>query len=394
MAKQHRMHGYGAHRHMADDMGQATLQEAIEENEKPNALSNPKVRRGLITAALFVIIAAGIWYYRHESFGKYQQSTDNAYISADSVVVSSKVAGYVDHVFVTENQSVKEGDSLAQLDVRDYRAQSNQVAAQIAATLAGADTVRAQQREQDAAIAQARAQLEAATVQAALAREQVSRYSPLAASGAEPREKLEQLQTQAREAQAQVASARAGLLAAQRRQGTLGKQIQQADSQANAARAQLEAARLNLSATTLRASITGRVGDLTVRPGQYVQPGQRLMSVVPTDRIYVTANFKETQLGLIRQGQPVTLEVDALPDLELEGRVESIAPGTGAEFSVLPPQNATGNFTKIVQRIPVRIAITATPEIRRLLVPGMSVEATVDTRGAKGELTALSARAR
>lgn len=379
---------------MADDMGQATLQEAIEENEKPNALSNPKVRRGLITAALFVIIAAGIWYYRHESFGKYQQSTDNAYISADSVVVSSKVAGYVDHVFVTENQSVKEGDSLAQLDVRDYRAQSNQVAAQIAATLAGADTVRAQQREQDAAIAQARAQLEAATVQAALAREQVSRYSPLAASGAEPREKLEQLQTQAREAQAQVASARAGLLAAQRRQGTLGKQIQQADSQANAARAQLEAARLNLSATTLRASITGRVGDLTVRPGQYVQPGQRLMSVVPTDRIYVTANFKETQLGLIRQGQPVTLEVDALPDLELEGRVESIAPGTGAEFSVLPPQNATGNFTKIVQRIPVRIAITATPEIRRLLVPGMSVEATVDTRGAKGELTALSARAR
>ncbi|WP_231729305.1 HlyD family secretion protein [Blastomonas sp. CCH5-A3] len=379
---------------MADDMGQATLQEAIEENEKPNALSNPKVRRGLITAALFVIIAAGIWYYRHESFGKYQQSTDNAYIAADSVVVSSKVAGYVDHVFVTENQSVKEGDSLAQLDVRDYRAQSNQVAAQIAATLAGADTVRAQQREQDAAIAQARAQLEAATVQAALAREQVSRYSPLAASGAEPREKLEQLQTQAREAQAQVASARAGLLAAQRRQGTLGKQIQQADSQANAARAQLEAARLNLSATTLRASITGRVGDLTVRPGQYVQPGQRLMSVVPTDRIYVTANFKETQLGLIRQGQPVTLEVDALPDLELEGRVESIAPGTGAEFSVLPPQNATGNFTKIVQRIPVRIAITATPEIRRLLVPGMSVEATVDTRGAKGELTALSARAR
>jgi membrane fusion protein (multidrug efflux system) len=379
---------------MADDMGQATLQEAIEENEKPNALSNPKVRRGLITAALFVIIAAGIWYYRHETFGKYQQSTDNAYIAADSVVVSSKVAGYVDHVFVTENQSVKEGDALAQLDVRDYRAQSNQVAAQIAATLAGADTFRAQQREQDAAIAQARAQLEAATVQAALAREQVSRYSPLAASGAEPREKLEQLQTQAREAQAQVASARAGLLAAQRRQGTLGEQIQQAVSQANAARAQLEAARLNLSATTLRASITGRVGDLTVRPGQYVQPGQRLMSVVPTDRIYVTANFKETQLGLIRQGQPVTLEVDALPDLELVGRVDSIAPGTGAEFSVLPPQNATGNFTKIVQRIPVRIAITATPEIRRLLVPGMSVVATVDTRGAKGELTALSAQAR
>jgi membrane fusion protein (multidrug efflux system) len=379
---------------MAEDMGQAIDAEVDNEKDKPKALSNPKVRRGLVLAGLLVLIAAAIWYYRNETYGQYQQSTDNAYVAADSVVVASKVAGYVDRVLVTENQPVREGDALAQLDIRDYRAQSNQVTAQIAATLAGADTVRAQQREQDAAIDQARAQLAAATAQAALAGEQVARYRPLAATGAEPREKLDQLQAQAREAQAQVAAARAGLLAAQRRLGALGEQIQQANSQANAARAQLEAARLNLSATTLRASITGRVGDLTVRAGQYVQPGQRLMSVVPTDRIYVTANFKETQLGLIRRGQPVALEIDALPDLELEGRVESIAPGTGAEFSILPPQNATGNFTKIVQRIPVRISIQATPEVRRLLVPGMSVVATVDTRDAKGELTALSARAR
>lgn len=379
---------------MAEDMGQAIDAEVDNEKDKPKALSNPKVRRGLVLAGLLVLIAAAIWYYRNETYGQYQQSTDNAYVAADSVVVAPKVAGYVDRVLVTENQPVREGDALAQLDIRDYRAQSNQVTAQIAATLAGADTVRAQQREQDAAIDQARAQLAAATAQAALAGEQVARYRPLAATGAEPREKLDQLQAQAREAQAQVAAARAGLLAAQRRLGTLGEQIQQANSQANAARAQLEAARLNLSATTLRASITGRVGDLTVRAGQYVQPGQRLMSVVPTDLIYVTANFKETQLGLIRRGQPVALEIDALPDLELEGRVESIAPGTGAEFSILPPQNATGNFTKIVQRIPVRISIQATPEVRRLLVPGMSVVATVDTRGAKGELNALSARAR
>lgn len=379
---------------MAEDMGQAIDAEVDKKKDKPNALSNPKVRRGLVLAGLLVLIAAAIWYYRNETYGQYQQSTDNAYVAADSVVVAPKVAGYVDRVLVTENQAVREGDALAQLDIRDYRAQSNQVTAQIAATLAGADTVRAQQREQDAAIDQARAQLAAATAQAALAGEQVARYRPLAATGAEPREKLDQLRAQAREAQAQVAAARAGLLAAQRRLGTLGEQIEQADSQANAARAQLEAARLNLSATTLRASITGRVGDLTVRAGQYVQPGQRLMSVVPTDRIYVTANFKETQLGLIRRGQPVALEIDALPDLELEGRVESIAPGTGAEFSILPPQNATGNFTKIVQRIPVRISIQATPEVRRLLVPGMSVVATVDTRGAKGELNALSAPAR
>ena len=165
--------------------------------------------------------------------------------------------------------------------------------------------------------------------------------------------------------------------------------MDQANSQANAARAQLEAARLNLSSTTLQASISGRVGDLTVRPGQFVQPGQRLMSLVPTDRLYVTANFKETQLGLVRPGQPVTLEIDALPDLELLGRVESIAPGTGAEFSILPPQNATGNFTKIVQRVPVRISIQASPEILRLLVPGMSVVASVDTRAARDQLDSI-----
>lgn len=379
---------------MAEHAPESNQQAEAEKAERPKSLSNPKVRRGLIIAAIVVLLAGGYWYYNRQTYGKFQQSTDNAYIAADSVIIAPKIAGYVERVLVTENQSVAAGAPLVQLDVRDYRAQTNQVEAQIAASLAGADTIRAQQREQEAAIGQARAQLAAASAQAGLAAEQVARYRPLAASGAEPREKLDQLQAQAREAQAQVAAARASLLAAQRRQGTLNEQIDQANSQANAARAQLEAARLNLSSTTLRASIAGRVGDLTVRVGQFVQPGQRLMSVVPTGRLYVTANFKETQLGLMRPGQPVTLEVDALPDLELTGRVESVAPGTGAEFSILPPQNATGNFTKIVQRVPVRISIRATPQIMRLLVPGMSVVATVDTRAARGELDAIREAAR
>lgn len=374
---------------MVDDASVPSVESDAESAERPKPLANPVVRRGLIIAAILALLAGGYWYYNRETYGKFQQSTDNAYIAADSVIVAPKIAGYVERVLVSENQAVTAGVPLVQLDVRDYRAQASQVEAQIAASLAGADTVRAQQREQDAAIGQARAQLAAASAQANLAAEQVARYRPLAATGAEPRERLDQFQAQAREAQAQVAAARAGLLAAQRRQGTLGEQIEQANSQANAARAQLEAARLNLSSTTLRSSIAGRVGDLTVRVGQFVQPGQPLMNVVPTDRLYVTANFKETQLGLMRRGQPVTLEVDALPDLELTGRVESIAPGTGAEFSILPPQNATGNFTKIVQRVPVRISIRATPQVMRLLVPGMSVVAKVDTRSAKGELDAI-----
>ena len=369
---------------MAEESSGATGEEV-----RLKGLSNPRLRLGLLIAGIMLLLAGGYWYYNHQTVGRFQQSTDNAFIAAESVIISPKVAGYVERVLVAENETVASGDALVQLDTRDYRAQTNQVEAQIAVTLAGADTVRAQQREQEAAIAQARAQLAAASAQASLAAEQVSRYRPLAASGAEPREKLDQLQAQAREAQAQLAAARAALTGAQRRQNTLGEQIVQANSQANAARAQLDAARSNLSSTTLRASISGRVGDLTVRSGQFVQPGQRLMSVVPTDRLYVTANFKETQLGLVRPGQPVTLEIDALPDLELKGKVESIAPGTGAEFSILPPQNATGNFTKIVQRVPVRISLQAPPEVMRLLVPGMSVVATVDTRAARDELDSI-----
>ncbi|MCR5875874.1 HlyD family secretion protein [Phenylobacterium sp. J426] len=314
------------------------------------------------------------------------QSTDNAYVSADSVVVAPKIAGYVERVFVTENQAVRKGRPLAELDPREYRAQAEQITSQIDAAAAAAETARSQIAEQQAAIAQAQAQLGAARAEAAFAGQQVARYQPLAASGAEPRERLAQLETQAHQARERVDAAQAALLAAQRRVNTLRAQVRQAQSQAAAARAQLAAARVTVESTSLRAAIDGRVGDLAVRVGQFVQPGTRLMTLVPVDRLFIEANFKETQLGLMRVGQPVSIEVDALPGVELTGRVASFAPGTGAQFSVLPPQNATGNFTKIVQRVPVRIAIEAPPEVRRLLVPGMSVEVIVDTRSAKGEL--------
>jgi membrane fusion protein, multidrug efflux system len=377
---------------MGDPSSVAESQISSPGSRRPSA--NPKVRLGLLLVGIIVLVGIGVWFIRHQTYGRYLQSTDNAYVAAEMVVVAPKIAGYVDRVLVRENQWVRSGEPLVQLDVRDYRAQANQFEAQIAAALANADTVRAQQREQDATIRQARAQVAAATAQARLAAEQVSRYRPLAATGAEPREKLDQLEAQSRQARAQVDSAQAALVAAQRRLATLGEQIEQANSQANAARAQLESAQLNVWSTVLRASVVGRVGDLTVRAGQFVQPGQRLMSLVPSDQVYVTANFKETQIGLIRPGQPVRLEIDALPGVDFKGRVESIAPGTGAEFSILPPQNATGNFTKIVQRVPVRISIQAAPEVRRLLVPGMSVVTTIDTRGARGELDRLRVEAR
>lgn len=361
---------------------------ASSEAESPRGspLRSRKVRLGLLFGAL-AILAVGLWWYLgNQSYGKYQQSTNDAYIQADSVVVAPKIGGYIDRVFVTENQSVRAGQPLALLDPRDYRAQASQVQAQIEASRATADTVRAQVGEQQAALTQAQAQLNAAQSDVAFAAQQVGRYEPLAETGAESRERLAQLRNQFKQAQAQAATRRAAVLAAQRRFGTLDAQIEQALSQARAGRAQLEAANVNVESTTLRASISGRVGDLAVRVGQFVQPGTRLMTIVPVNQIYVEANFKETQVGLMRVGQPATIEVDALPGVELRGKVASFAPGTGAQFSILPPQNATGNFTKIVQRIPVRIAIEASPEVRRLLSPGMSVNVSVDTRSARGEL--------
>ena len=356
------------------------------EEKRSSPLSNPKVRLGLLILA--VIVAGGVlwWYLRNESYGKYQQSTNDAFVQADSVIVAPRVGGYVERVFVQENAEVRQGQQLALLDNRDYRAQTSQLQAQIEAARASANTVQAQIAEQQASAERAQAQLAAAQADLAFASREVARYRPLAASGAEPRERLDQLQQQQQQARAQLATRQADLLAAQRRFGTLRTQVEQARSQGRAAEAQLEAANVTLESTVLRSSIAGRVGDLAVRVGQFVQPGTRLMTIVPTQQLYIEANFKETQVGLMRAGQPVRIEVDALPDLELTGRVVSFAPGTGAQFSVLPPQNATGNFTKIVQRIPVRIAIQAAPEVRRLLIPGMSVHVTVDTRGAKGEL--------
>ena len=356
-----------------DDSGQS----------RPSPLKSPRVRLILLLVALALIGGGVLWFIRFETFGKYQESTNDAYIQADSITIAPKVSGYVDRVFVAENQDVKAGQPLAQIDPRDYRAQAAQSVAQIDLAKANAAGVVAQMAEQRAAIAQAEAELNAANASASFAASEVERYRPLAASGAETLERLSELQNQATQARARAVAARATLNGAQKRIATLETQVRQAQAQGEAARAQLSAANTNVEATILRATADGRIGDKSIRQGQFVQAASRLMTLVPKASLYVEANFKETQLGLMRVGQPVTIEVDALPGVELPGKLASIAPGTGAQFSILPPQNATGNFTKIVQRIPVRIAISAGPETRKLLVPGMSVEVSVDTRSAR-----------
>ncbi|MEH3035499.1 MAG: HlyD family secretion protein [Sphingomonas adhaesiva] len=346
----------------------------------------------LLALAAIVLVAGGLWFVRYQTVGRYAQETDDARVEADMVTVAPRVAGNVAALLVAENQDVAAGQPLLRIDPRDARAQAAQAQAQIAVAAAQADAARAQVAEQYATIAQARAQLDAARAKAAYDAGEVARYRPLAASGAETRQQLAQLEATARQSADNVRAQSAALATQQRRVAALRSQIRQGEAQGQAARAQLSAADVDVGATVLRAPIAGRVGDRTVTVGQYVQPGMRLMSIVPLQSLYVTANFKETQLALMRPGQPARIRVDALDGLEIDGRVASIAPGTGAQFSILPPQNATGNFTKIVQRVPVRIAIAAAPAARRLLVPGLSVTVTVDTIGAKGDLDRIRAQ--
>ena len=372
-------------------MGTPDTEEAGRPNDEPAATSarrslSPRVKLFLLCVGAVVLVAVLAWYIRHRTYGQYFEETNDAQLQADAVVIAPRVSGYVSQLLVTDNQDVVAGQPLLRIEGRDYSAQVAQARAQIAEAQAGADNARAGVSEQRAAIAQAEAELAAARSKAAHDAGEVARYAPLAASGAETRQQLAQLRLAASQSAEQVRQLTAALEGQRRRIPAIEAQIRQAEAQAQGGQAQLSSANVNLAATVIKAPVAGRVGNKTVMPGQFVQAGTRLMSLVPLQRLYVVANFKETQLALMRPGQPARISVDALSGTELDGQVVSVSPGTGAQFSLLPPENATGNFTKIVQRVPVRIAVLASPAARKLLVPGLSVTVTVDTRGAKGDL--------
>ena len=352
-------------------------------DDKPARRLSGRSRLILLFVAAAVILGGIAWFVYHETRGKYYEETNDAQIRADMVTVAPRVAGYVSEVLVADNQDVTAGQPLLRIDARDYEARQAQADAQIAIARAAVENVQASIQEQRATIDQISAQLAEARAKAAYDAAEVARYAPLVDAGAEKREHLAQLRSAAAQSAARVRAQEAALAMQQRRIGTLESQIRQSEAQGQSARAQRASANVDVGAALIRAASSGRIGDKTVTPGQFVQPGTRLMSIVPLDKLYVVANFKETQLGLIRPGQPATISVDALGGTELHGRVQSIMPGTGAQFSLLPPGNATGNFTKIVQRVPVRIEILASPEARKLLVPGLSVTVTVDTISAK-----------
>lgn len=354
-----------------DDKGQA---------KKPSPLKNPKVKWTLIAVGVLVVVLLIAWLIYHLLVGRYLQETNDAYLQADSVAVAPRVNGYVTAVHVQDHAWVKAGQPLLQIDDRTYRAQLEQ--AQAAVALRQADILAAQAAlaGYHAQLAQSRTQVSAAAAQLKFANAEVARFAPLAASGADTHEHQEQLHQQRDQAQAQYDAALAQVTTAQSQIAAGEAQLEQARAGLKQAQANVDQAQVAVEDTRLSAAIDGRVGDKTVQVGQFLSAGMRTMTIVPIHALYLTANYKETQVGLMREGQPVEIEVDALPDASLHGRVDSLSPGTGAQFALLPPENATGNFTKVVQRVPVRIRVEAGPEARKVLVPGMSVTATSTLR--------------
>ncbi|HLG88116.1 MAG TPA: HlyD family secretion protein [Alphaproteobacteria bacterium] len=336
-----------------------------------------------ITVLIGLGVIAAIAFGAHWLMvGRFLESTNDAYLKADPMVVAPRISGYVSEVAVVSNQDVEAGQVLVRIEDGPYKAELAKAKAQVDSAAADVKQLQAQIARQKAILDQANSAAAVAAAQEAYAGREADRFGQLSESGAVSRQQVDQAHTLLTQRQADLANARAAVISAQRQIDVLDAQVGQAESAREAAEATAQAAQIDYDATVLKSRIKGRVGDKTVSIGQYVQAGTRLMSVMPLQDIYLEANYKETQIGRMRIGQPVEIRVDALPDLQIGGHVESLSPGTGAEFALLPPENATGNFTKIVQRVPVRIRVDADAAQRALLLPGLSVTATVDTRSA------------
>ncbi len=344
----------------------------------------PAVRstaRRLVISLVVVaaITGAAVFGYRYWTVGRFMESTDDAYLKADYSTIAPKVSGYVAEVAVNDNEHVAAGQLLIRIDDRDFRAALEHATAEVDAAAAAISNLQAQRTLQQSIIRQKQASIEAQVAALQLARDDDARYRQLINAGAVAVQQAQQAATVLKQSQANLQEDEAALVAARKQIDVLDTARTQADARHASARAALRQAELNLSYTRVVAPLDGTVGARTVRIGQFVQAGTQLMAVVPLEGVYVVANFKETQLDRVRAGQPATITVDAFPNAELSGRVDSLSPASGLEFSLLPPDNATGNFTKIVQRIPVKIVFDSKTSTT-LLRSGMSVEPTIDTR--------------
>jgi len=339
-------------------------------------------RRLLIGLAVVVTLAGGIYGVHWLTVGRFLETTDDAYLQADNAVVAPKVAGYVAAVEVTDNEMVAAGQVLARIDDRDYRVEELQSQADIAQANAELANTAAQIEQQKARLAQSEAALASSGAQAEFAGQTATRFDTLVGTGAVSLQQAQQARSELKRAKAAVDESKAMLESTKGEIAILESARAKAVAALTRAQAGLDQARLRLSYTQLTAPIDGAVGDRSVRVGQYVQPGSRLLTIVPIRDVYLVANFKETQLHGVYRGEKVKIALDTYPGLDVTGTVDSLAPGTGAQFALLPAENATGNFTKIVQRVPVKILIDRQSLGGRELRPGLSATATVDTRTA------------
>ena len=313
------------------------------------------------------------------------QTTNDAYVRAEMAKLSSRVAGEVLKVTVTDFQRVKSGDLLVQIDPADYEAQVAQAEAAVEAAQATLDNLSNQIELQYATIAQAQASQVAAAAADVEARQEQERQQSLSQTEAGTRQKLEQATAAYAKAEADLRASRAVIAAQQHQLEVLQGTKKQRAAEIAGAKAQLAAARLKLGYTKISAPFDGVVSERQVQPGDYVNIGSNLIDVVPLPRVYVIANYKETQLTHVVPGQPVEITIDSFPGQILHGRVERIAPASGSQFALLPPDNATGNFTKVVQRIPVRIQLDDNQPLSERLRPGMSVVTHIHTEGDRGD---------
>ena len=368
----------------SEDFEQAT--EIASNNEAvrsaKTAARRSLVRKGALLLALLAGTALGGTYgHDYWTTGRYLEATDDAYVKADYTTIAPKVAGYIADVLVQDNEHVTAGQVLARIDDRDFRAAHAQSSADVNANAAAIRNLDAQIALQQSLIDQAKAAVDATQASLTFASEDADRYRDLMQTGSGTTQRAQQTQALRDQALAQLQRDQAGFIAAQKKVAVLTTEREQAQAQLERSRAVAHQAELNLSYTTIVAPVDGTVGARSLRVGQFVTAGTQLMAVVPLHATYVVANFKETQLTYVRDGQPVEIRIDSFPDLRIKAHVDSVSPASGLEFSLLPPDNATGNFTKIVQRIPVKITLDDT-NLAGLLRAGMSVEPTVDTKAA------------
>jgi membrane fusion protein (multidrug efflux system) len=348
--------------------------------ELPKARAVP--RRQLVFAAAFAAVAvAAVWFaHRWWTVSRFLQSTDDAYVGGEVTVIAPRIAGFIAKVEVTDNQLVNQGDLLVKLDDRDVRAALAKTRAAVQGHEATLVHLEATRRLQLAMIAQAEASVTASDAETVRARDDQARYQKLTAEKVVPLQSSQRADAEYKQAVAFGTRSRAVVEAAQRQLTVIDAQKQKAQADRAGAIADRDAAELNLSYTELRAPIDGVVGNRSARAGAYAPIGAQLLAVVPAQGLWVDANFKENQLAHLRPGMAASVEADVMPGQVLHGRVQSLSPATGAQFSVLPAENATGNFTKIVQRVPVRIQLEGDPALLARLRPGLSVTAEVDER--------------